>query len=486
MQQNLTKTPKGIYMKTTAFYLLILIVSWAGLVRAQEHQSIDSLGTKTLSLDDCLNLAYKFNSSLSSANYNLDIAEAQLGQAESANYPTLDADVLATIMDQDPIFVMEGFELQVPSLSIGQLQLDLPPIAVPNLNQTLMDNKNISASVNLLYPLYTGGKISSLQEQGKVGVEVAKEQIKKTNLQVKHDVSRYYFAAVLANNLFQIAKEALDRMEATLEITESVYKNGSLKVTKIDYLKNKMFVENLRSILAQVEAKREVVFAALKKEMGLKWDTQIDVEDTQIPYSFNPLDQQNLIAEALVSNSDLKMVELGLSYLNYKIDEMESGHYPTVFVFGKFNQIFNSYDYGMVSKQNKTNFMAGLGIKIPIFQGGLISNQVNEAETRYKKMLEDKKYYRSGITLKMQDLFFKITKAKDLVQASGDAMNTAIENRDLNERAYYGDLVGVEDLIQAQILESLMKANYNKVLFDHIEAILELEYYLGVDNHQSN
>ena len=86
----------------------------------------------------------------------------------------------------------------------------------------------------------------------------------------------------------------------------------------------------------------------------------------------------------------------------------------------------------------------------------------------------------------MQDLFFKITKTKDLVQASGDAMNTAIENRDLNERAYYGDLVGVEDLIQAQILESLMKANYNKVLFDHIEAILELEYYLGVDNHQSN
>jgi len=468
-------------MKITLFYLLILIVSSAGLVKAQEHQSIDSLDTKTLSLDDCLNLAYKFNSSLSSANYNLEIAESQLGQAESANYPTLDADVLGTIMDQDPIFVMEGFELQVPPLSIGQLQLDLPPIAVPNLNQTLMDNKNVSASVNLLYPLYTGGKISSLQEQGKVGVEVAKEQIKKTNLQVRHDVSRYYFASVLANSLYQIAKEALDRMQATLEITESVYKNGSLKVTKIDYLKNKMFVENLRSILAQVESKQSLVIAALKKEMGLKWDAEIDIKDKQIPYAFTTIDEQNLISQALISNSDLKMVELGLSYLSYKIDEMESGHYPTVFVFGKFNQIFNSYDYGMVSKQNKTNFMAGLGVKIPIFQGGLISNQVNEAENRYKKMLEDKEYYRSGITLKMQDLFFKITKAKELIQATEDAMNTAIENRELNERAYYGDLVGVEDLIEAQILESLMKANYNKALFDHAESILELDYYLGSD-----
>ena len=468
-------------MKTTAFYLFMLIISWAGLDRAQEHQLIDSLDIKKLSLSDCLNLAYKFNSSLSSANYNLEIAESQLGQAESASYPTLDADVLGTIMDQDPIFVMEGFELQVPPLSIGQLQLDLPPIAVPNLNQTLMDNKNVSASVNLLYPLYTGGKISSLQEQGKVGVEVAKEQIKKTNLLVKHDVSRYYFAAVLANNLFQIAKEALDRMEATLEITESVYKNGSLKVTKIDYLKNKMFVENLRSILAQVEAKQSVVYAALKKEIGLRWDADINISDTQIPYTFNPLDQQNLISEALVTNSDLKMVDLGLSYLNYKVDEMKSGHYPIVFVFGKFNQIFNSYDYGMVSKQNKTNFTFGLGVKIPIFQGFLISNQVDEAENRYKKMLEDKEYYRSGITLKLQDLYYKITKAKEQIQSVEDAMNTSIENRELNERAYYGDLVGVEDLIQAQILESLMKANYNRALFNHAESILELDYYLGSD-----
>jgi outer membrane protein TolC len=486
MRKTFFEILKGLIMKTTGYCLLMLMLSGSGLIKIQAQQFKDTLQTKTLSLKDCLNLAYKFNSSLSSANYNLEIAESQLGQTESANYPTLDADILGTIMDQDPIFVMEGFELNVPPLSVGQLQLNLPPIAVPELTQKLMDNKNISASINILYPLFTGGKISSLQEQGKVGVEVAKEQIKKTNLQVKFDVSRYYFAAVLSNNLLRIAREALERMEATLEITESVYKNGSLKVTKIDYLKNKMFVENLRGILAQVESRREVVYAALKKEVGLNWDSYIEIVDTQIPYSAKLINQQNIITEALVSNPDLKMVDLGLSYLNHKIDEMESGHYPTIFVFGKFNQIFNSYDYGMVSKQNKTGFAAGLGVKIPIFQGGLISNQVDEAENRHKKMLEDKKVYRNSITLKMQDLFFKITKAKDQVKATEDAMNTAIENRELNERAYYADMVGVEDLIQAQILESLMKANYYKTLFDHIEAILELEYYLGISTDIAN
>lgn len=470
---------------TICCLFLFLYVN-SNVLAVEIDHSDSSKNNYSLSLAECLKSAHEFNNSLSSANYNLEIAESQLGQTESASYPTLDLDIMATLMDQDPIYLMEGFDLQIPPISLGQLQLNLPPIHVPDQTQTLMDNKNVTVSVNLLYPLYTGGKISSLQEQGNVGVEVAKEQIRKTNLQVNYDVSKLYFAAVLTKNLVQIAQDALDRMEATLELTESVYKNGSLKVTKIDYLKNKMFVENLRSILAQVQAKQSVVFAALKKEIGLKWDAELDVVDTQIPTSFNLLERGILIDQALVSNPDLVMTEHGLNYLNSKIEEMQSGHYPKVFLFGKFNQIFNSYDYGVVNKQNKTAFMIGLGVQFPIFHGFLISNQVEEAEARYKKMLEDKETYRDGITLKIQDLFFKIAKAKDQIKATEDAMNTAIENRELNERAYYADMVGVEDLIEAQILESMMRANYNKTLFDHIEATFELDYFLGINKYNSH
>ena len=270
-------------MKNSTIYCLLLFLYLNSSVLAVKIDHSDSLKNNyNLSLEECLKFAHEFNNSLTSAEYGLEIAESQLGQANSAYYPTLDIEVLATIMDEDPIYLMEGFDLDIPPIIMGQLQLNIPTIHVPDQTQTLMDNKNISASVNLLYPLYTGGKISSLVDQGKLGVEFAKEQIRKTNLQVNYDVSKLYFAAVLTRNLVQIAQNALDRMEATLELTESLYKDGSLKVTKIDYLKNKMFVENLRSILAQVEAKQAVVFAALKKEIGLKWDAELDVVDTQI------------------------------------------------------------------------------------------------------------------------------------------------------------------------------------------------------------
>ena len=53
------------------------------------------------------------------------------------------------------------------------------------------------------------------------------------------------------------------------------------------------------------------------------------------------------------------------------------------------------------------------------------------------------------------------------------------ENRALNERAYQEELVETKDVIEAQLVESLMKAQYQKALFDHIEARANLEFVVG-------
>jgi outer membrane protein TolC len=53
------------------------------------------------------------------------------------------------------------------------------------------------------------------------------------------------------------------------------------------------------------------------------------------------------------------------------------------------------------------------------------------------------------------------------------------ENRSLNERAYQEELVETKDVIEAQLVESLMKAQYQKALYDNIEARANLEFVVG-------
>ena len=69
--------------------------------------------------------------------------------------------------------------------------------------------------------------------------------------------------------------------------------------------------------------------------------------------------------------------------------------------------------------------------------------------------------------------------AQEQKKASEAAAKASEENRDLNERAYQEELVETKDVIEAQLVESIMKATYEKALFDHIEGEAHLDFVIG-------
>jgi outer membrane protein TolC len=74
---------------------------------------------------------------------------------------------------------------------------------------------------------------------------------------------------VLAGTLVETTEDALARLEVTLDLTENLYKRGSGKVKKTDFLKHKMIVESIRSMLADIKGRRESALVALTNTLGL-------------------------------------------------------------------------------------------------------------------------------------------------------------------------------------------------------------------------
>jgi hypothetical protein len=64
-------------------------------------------------------------------------------------------------------------------------------------------------------------------------------------------------------------------MEVTLELTESMYKNGSGKVNKTDYLDNVVMVETVRPMVAELAKNEAAAEAALAYTMGLPWTATV-------------------------------------------------------------------------------------------------------------------------------------------------------------------------------------------------------------------
>jgi outer membrane protein len=60
-----------------------------------------------------------------------------------------------------------------------------------------------------------------------------------------------------------------------------------------------------------------------------------------------------------------------------------------------------------------------------------------------------------------------------------EAVQTAFENRQLINKAYSEELVDTKEVIEAQLMESVINARYNKALYDHAAGELELAFILG-------
>jgi outer membrane protein TolC len=440
-----------------------------------------------LSLRDCIDIALKNNHSRTVSCFSIEIAEAQHRQALSAYWPQVGIKAAYTIMDEDPNFIFPENRFNVPAMTavaqtpFGPAQVSTPAatMTVPQQNVKIMDRENFYATLNATLPLYTGGKISSVVRQAEQGMRAAKEEARHTDLQVIYDVKRFYYGAVLAGELLRIGRETLERMEVTLELTESLYTKGSGRVKKTDYLRNKTVVEGLRSAVSALDANEKLARAALANSMGIAWDARVEVAEDRLPYAPVDAELKDLVSGVYRFNPDWASLEAGLKAAEAKVDEARSGHFPTIALFGKLTRIVNSYDAGLMTPANKNSWTIGVGLELPIFNGLRTTGEAREAAARVGRLKEQQVLLREGLALQVKNIFIRMISARRQKESSEAAAAAAEENRSLNERAYQAELVETKDVVEAQLIESLMKAQLQKALYDHLDAAADLDFVVG-------
>lgn len=471
----------------TGFFVSSASCAEIGTTPPSPSAPITDTRLANLTLRDCLDIALTNNHSRAVSRFGIEIAEAQHRQATSAYWPQLGVKASATIMDEDPNFIFPAKTMRTPASTViattplGPMPIEVPAgsYEIPEQNVKLMDRKNLYATLNATLPLYTGGRISAVVRQAEQGMRAAREEARRTDLQVTYDVTRYYYGAVLAGELVRIGRDALTRMEVTLELTENLYTKGSGKVKKTDYLRNKTVVEGLRSAVTALEANEQLAGAALTNAMGIPWNTTIRLAPGGLPYNPNQAELPALVDGSYRFNPDWARLEAGLKAAEARIDEARSGHLPTVGLFGTLSRIENSYDKGITTPQNRNSWMVGIGIELPLFNGMRTVAEVREAKARLERLKEQQILLREGLALQVKHIFIQMMSSQRQKSFAEAAAISSEENRALNERAYQEELVETKDVIEAQLVESLMKAQYQKALFDHIEARANLEFVVG-------
>jgi outer membrane protein TolC len=148
---------------------------------------------------------------------------------------------------------------------------------------------------------------------------------------------------------------------------------------------------------------------------------------------------------------------------------------------GGLHKWWNDNDGGMATEVNREGWTVGVGLEIPLFDGFLARNRVAETRARLAKIKEEKFLLKEGIALQIKDAFLSLSAAQKAYAATLEAMKAAVENRDLNTRAYQNDLVETEKVIRAQLMEALMSATHYKARYDHIAFQSQITLLVGTE-----
>jgi outer membrane protein len=452
--------------------------------------------TYQLTLDQCVNQAMEDNHRRPASKFAVVMAEAQHRQALAGYWPQIGATAGYQRMDQAPDFLFPASQMQLPTGSavvtvpagvLGPNPVQLPVstpaqnIQIPAQDVKLMDPDNFTASLNATWLLYDGGMRKGLREQTGGLVDMMKQEARRTDLEIIDSVKRYYYGAVLARQLQQVGEDTLARMEATLNLTETMYKEGSGKVMKTDWLENKVMVASLRSMVALLEKNAAMAQAALANTMGLPWNATVKPADKEIPFAPVVGNLDDMVGSACQFNPDWEKVEAGIRAAEGAVRTAKSDYYPKLAVTGEVHKWWNDYNAGMATDRNKEGWTVGVGVEIPIFSGFLTKNKVAETRARVEKIKQEQFLLKDGIGLQIKDAFLGLGAAEKSYQATLDAMNAATENRDLNTRAYQNELVDTEKVIRAQLMEALMIAQHDKACYDHVALQSQLDFLVGTE-----
>jgi outer membrane protein TolC len=414
----------------------------------------------------------------------------------SANFPSFDLELGFVKRDEDLINLTKGeFSLpqdmsnalaliSVPDSQKKQVQQAIslgmiPPITMPlDFESVVMGDKTAAGSLKMTYPIYSGGKISALQKQARIGKEIALEKDKRTKQEITFDVKKYYYGAIFTSSVVSILDDTYQKMNLLSELTEELYKGGSENVKKTDYLRTKMTTSVVKAMLEKLKSKNQLSHSALVFALGIDPQSKIKV-DEQIENLEKIKSFDYFLDKAYENNKQLSILNKAIEVYDAKIDEVKSGYLPSVALFGSVDKIDNNYDGGMSNSQNDDSWSVGVGAKWNLFNGFRTKNMVSEAKLEKLKMQEQQKLLKNALSLQVKRAYLDMTSGLRELSILQESVKTAIANSDLNSRAYRADMVETKDVVEAQVMEAQIRAKYFQTLHEGMLGSATLDLLIG-------
>lgn len=418
-------------MNNRFFQILIA----AALSMAFQPTCMKAQETIRLSLDSCRKMALSQSESLQQAEnrYRQSCLDNKI--ASAAMLPKIEASATGTYVFPD--MDMMGMDLR--------------------MRGTYM------AGITLAQPLYAGGKIMTGKKLARLGMEIAGEQKRMTEMDVLVEADNAYWTLIAVRQKVQMLQSYKEQMDSLFAQVSTAVEAGLS--TDNELLRIEASKSDISYQLQKAENGEELCRLSLCRITGIDADAALELTDTIVR-----IEAPVMLAAEIGQRPELKLLEHQVEASRRQIQMSKADMLPTVGLAAGYTYYGNIKLNSMVDAGNGTmvpysqEFRDGLGavmlsVKIPIFEWGANLRKVKKAKIDFRNAeLELGKNSRL-MTLEVQSAMNNLYDCYRLIKTAETGLRHAEENLRVTGNKYAVAMAPLSDLLDAQSQWKQAKSN---------------------------
>jgi len=378
-----------------------------------------------LTLDEAVKLTRQGQPALRQARAATVAAEARRGEALSGFLPRLDA-------------------------SLGYLRLSGN---LPGTPESWDSTNRWAASATASMVLWDFGTTLGRYQSASALASAQQASERATTAQVLFNVRNAFFAARARKDLVRVAVETLANQQAHLDQVEGFVSVGTRP--EIDLAQARTDRANAEVARIGAVANYQTAKAQLNQAMGIEASTEFDVADDQLPaVAGEDATLEQLVDEALKARPEVAATEAQLRAQEATVTAARGGWFPSLGLSAGMNDVGK----GLSGPDATWNWNAGATLNWNLFQGGMTSSLVREAQAGVEAVRADLASLRLEVRLELEQARFALASARAKLVATDEALTNARERQRLAEGRYYAGSGSALEQSDAQLQVTLAAA----------------------------
>jgi len=433
--------------KLNKFVLVLLFL--AGLFPIEKAKG-QSLVTDSLSLNEIIREVTTNHPMVKKAMEDLNVADAKIGLAESNYQPNID---FATSYSR-----------------MGPIS----NISIPDLGSfSLVPHDNYSATINVNQTIYDFGKTEKsilLEKQSK---ELTLQSVEQVKQKLSQAVIANYYTLVYLQEALKIKDQQLETLNEHLKFIKKKQETGS--ATQYEVLTTEVRISTIENQRTDLETARQIQVCQLNSLLGKPESTKQQVKK-DLNVSLPGLQDDVLITSAMQNRDEMKLAseKAKLAQLRYNLTDTQNNPVLNAFLSGGIKNGYIPYLY-----DPKPNFVAGIGFKVPVFDGKRNKYNLAQAQSAIQSNDQETEIARRNIVNEVVEGEANVKASQKKVDQGELQLRQATQAYTLAKTSFDSGVITNLELLEGSTAVSESRLQLMKAKIDYAVSLYKLKSATG-------